>query len=111
EAMTLADRIAVLNRGELEQVGAPGDLYARPDNLFVARFLGTPEMNVIEGEIAGGRFVPAAGGALSVDAPGCPEGPATLGVRAEDILAGPAAGAAGEAPGPAGEAPGPAPAG
>src|SRR5205823_952525 len=47
EAMTLADRIAVLNKGTLQQVGPPAELYARPANLFVARFLGTPEMNIL----------------------------------------------------------------
>ena len=46
EAMTLADRIAVLNGGALKQVGPPAELYTRPANLFVARFIGTPEMNV-----------------------------------------------------------------
>ncbi|HZS36466.1 MAG TPA: ABC transporter ATP-binding protein [Polyangia bacterium] len=48
EAMTLADRIAVLQAGRLEQVGAPDELYQRPANLFVARFIGTPEMNVLD---------------------------------------------------------------
>jgi multiple sugar transport system ATP-binding protein len=47
EAMTLADRIAVLNGGVLQQVGPPDELYARPANLFVARFIGMPEMNVL----------------------------------------------------------------
>ena len=52
EAMTLADRIAVLNAGALMQVGAPAELYTRPANLFVARFIGTPEMNVIDARAA-----------------------------------------------------------
>ena len=52
EAMTLADRIAVLNKGALLQVGPPSELYARPATLFVARFLGTPEMNVLDVEPA-----------------------------------------------------------
>jgi multiple sugar transport system ATP-binding protein len=52
EAMTLADRIVVLNAGRVEQVGAPLDLYHRPANLFVAGFLGSPQMNFIKGEIA-----------------------------------------------------------
>jgi len=47
EAMTLADRIVVLNAGRIEQVGAPMDLYRRPDNLFVATFIGSPRMNVL----------------------------------------------------------------
>ena len=52
EAMTLADRIAVLEKGVLQQVGPPSELYDRPTNLFVARFLGTPEMNVVAAEAA-----------------------------------------------------------
>jgi ABC-type sugar transport system ATPase subunit len=75
EAMTLADRIAVLNRGAIEQLGAPDELYRRPVTLFVARFLGTPEMNVLDA-----RAAVAAGlaGAL-------PPETAHVGVRAEGV--------------------------
>lgn len=52
EAMTMADRIVLLNHGHIEQVGAPLDLYDRPANLFVARFIGSPAMNLFEGVIA-----------------------------------------------------------
>jgi multiple sugar transport system ATP-binding protein len=52
EAMTLADRIVVLREGRVEQMGAPLDLYDRPANLFVAGFIGSPAMNVLDGEIA-----------------------------------------------------------
>ncbi|HXV01601.1 MAG TPA: sn-glycerol-3-phosphate ABC transporter ATP-binding protein UgpC [Caulobacteraceae bacterium] len=56
EAMTLADRIVVLNEGRIEQVGAPLDLYRRPDNLFVAGFIGSPKMNLLAAELVeGGR--------------------------------------------------------
>jgi ABC-type sugar transport system ATPase subunit len=48
EAMTLADRIVVLSKGALQQVGPPAELYDTPENLFVARFIGTPEMNVLD---------------------------------------------------------------
>jgi ABC-type sugar transport system ATPase subunit len=48
EAMTLGQRIAILNEGRLEQIGPPQSLYDRPASLFVARFLGTPPMNVVE---------------------------------------------------------------
>ncbi len=51
EAMTLATRIVVLNGGDIEQVGAPLDLYQRPENEFVARFIGSPAMNFFDGEI------------------------------------------------------------
>jgi multiple sugar transport system ATP-binding protein len=49
EAMTMADRIAVMNDGRVEQLGAPLELYDRPANLFVAQFIGSPAMNVFEG--------------------------------------------------------------
>jgi alpha-glucoside transport system ATP-binding protein len=52
EAMTLADRIVVLSAGRIEQVGSPMELYDRPANLFVARFIGSPAMNVLKGRIA-----------------------------------------------------------
>ena len=48
EAMTLADRIVVINEGKIIQVGTPKELYNRPKNLFVAKFIGTPKMNVLE---------------------------------------------------------------
>ncbi len=52
EAMTLANRIVVLRAGRIEQVGAPLELYNRPDNLFVATFIGSPKMNVVEADVA-----------------------------------------------------------
>jgi multiple sugar transport system ATP-binding protein len=52
EAMTMADRIVVLNRGVIEQVGSPLELYNRPDSLFVAGFIGSPRMNFISGAAA-----------------------------------------------------------
>ncbi len=52
EAMTMADRIVVLNRGNIEQVGSPLELYNKPDSLFVAGFIGSPKMNLIDGAIA-----------------------------------------------------------
>lgn len=54
EAMTMADRIVVMNGGRIEQVGAPRKLYGDPDNLFVAGFIGTPEINRFSGRIADG---------------------------------------------------------
>jgi multiple sugar transport system ATP-binding protein len=53
EALTLGDRIAVMRAGILQQVGSPADLYAHPDNLFVAGFIGSPSMNFLPGEIDG----------------------------------------------------------
>ncbi|MCD7058820.1 ABC transporter ATP-binding protein [Pelagibacterium xiamenense] len=54
EAMTLADRIVVMNAGRIEQIGTPMELYNRPDNLFVAGFIGSPQMNFIPAEALGG---------------------------------------------------------
>jgi multiple sugar transport system ATP-binding protein len=56
EAMTLADRVVVLNGGHIEQIGRPMELYRRPENLFVAGFIGSPAMNFVE---AAGRLTPA----------------------------------------------------
>ncbi|MEQ3626252.1 MAG: ABC transporter ATP-binding protein [Celeribacter sp.] len=52
EAMTMADKIVVLNKGVIEQVGSPMELYENPSNLFVARFIGSPMMNIVDGEAA-----------------------------------------------------------
>ncbi|HTN60962.1 MAG TPA: sn-glycerol-3-phosphate ABC transporter ATP-binding protein UgpC [Devosia sp.] len=54
EAMTLADTVVVLNRGRIEQAGAPMDLYRTPANLFVAGFIGSPSMNFVEADIVAG---------------------------------------------------------
>ncbi len=92
EAMTLADRIVVLNAGLIEQVGSPMELYHRPANLFVARFIGSPAMNIlpvtIEG-VNGEAHVRAEGGEAVRVTTRIPAGskgrPATLGVRPEDL--------------------------
>src|SRR4029453_14719213 len=52
EAMTLGQRIAVLRAGRMEQVASPSDLYEQPANTFVARFIGSPPMNLLEGRVA-----------------------------------------------------------
>ncbi|MBV8097274.1 MAG: sn-glycerol-3-phosphate ABC transporter ATP-binding protein UgpC, partial [Acetobacteraceae bacterium] len=56
EAMTMADKIVVMNSGNVEQIGAPLELYDRPANLFVAGFIGSPAMNFLKGTIEGGAF-------------------------------------------------------
>jgi len=57
EAMTMADRIALLEKGQLQQVGPPEELYNSPANLFVAGFIGTPPMNFLEAEVTDGELV------------------------------------------------------
>ncbi len=81
EAMTLADRVVVLNGGIVQQVGTPTEIYDRPANTFVASFIGTPAMNLLDGQIRAGCFT-----SENVSIPGlnAPDGPATLGFRAED---------------------------
>jgi multiple sugar transport system ATP-binding protein len=69
EAMTLSTSIAVMSRGELQQVAPPDVIYARPANSFVARFIGSPSMTMFRGTVSGGRIVLAGSGAsLSVPA-------------------------------------------
>ena len=81
EAMTLADRVVVMNKGVVQQVGTPTDIYDMPANTFVAGFIGSPAMNLMEGQLKGGTF-----SAENVSIPGLsgPDGPVTLGFRAED---------------------------
>ena len=55
EAMTMADKIVVLNKGRIEQVGRPLDLYDQPRNRFVAGFIGSPKMNFLAGSVVGGH--------------------------------------------------------
>jgi sn-glycerol 3-phosphate transport system ATP-binding protein len=62
EAMTLGDRLMVLNAGVVEQIGAPFEVYSRPASLFVAEFIGSPAMNLLDGEIDGGGRTVAFGG-------------------------------------------------
>ena len=62
EAMTMGHRIAVMNAGRLQQVGTPLEVYERPENLFVASFIGTPPMNFVQATVAGGGATLAASG-------------------------------------------------
>ncbi|MGK5035011.1 ABC transporter ATP-binding protein [Janthinobacterium sp. LB3P118] len=102
EAMTLADRIVVLNAGRIEQVGAPLQLYHHPANLFVAGFLGSPRMNFLKGKVhsyADGVATIAtnAGGLLqaALQQPLASGTPVTIGARPEHVQAcAPGAGAA-----------------
>ena len=61
EAMALGHRIAILNKGRLEQLGAPLEVYERPATLFAARFIGSPPMNLIEAEVTNGALTAAGG--------------------------------------------------
>ena len=91
EAMTMAERIVVMNLGRVEQVGRPLDLYDRPANLFVAGFIGSPAMNFIEASVAAGSDTPAATAADGTTLPLPPSAPIgggrplVYGVRPEDL--------------------------
>ncbi|MEN3150473.1 sn-glycerol-3-phosphate ABC transporter ATP-binding protein UgpC [Neorhizobium sp. IRAMC:178] len=84
EAMTLADRLVVLNGGQIEQIGAPLEVYHAPASTFVASFIGSPAMNLVKGELHGDKLAigPAMIG-LNGFAP--TSGAVTVGVRAEDL--------------------------
>jgi len=82
EAMTLADRVVVMNKGVVQQIGTPKDIYDRPANTFVAGFIGSPAMNLVPGTLQGGVFT---GENIRVEGvTGAGDGPVTLGFRAED---------------------------
>jgi multiple sugar transport system ATP-binding protein len=83
EAMTLADRVIIMEAGEIRQIGTPDQIYDDPNNLFVAGFLGSPPMNFIPGDIGEGVFRT---GNASIEARGIAGvKEAQLGIRAEDI--------------------------
>jgi multiple sugar transport system ATP-binding protein len=84
EAMTMADRIAVMNEGRIEQLGEPLELYDRPQNLFVAQFIGSPAMNVFEGVFQDGA-VHAFGARWPVSAPASDGQAVKYGVRPEHL--------------------------
>ena len=94
EAMTLADRIVVMRAGRIEQIGTPAELYKNPDNRFVAGFIGSPQMNFLDGEIVddggktqlrldGGALIALPDRAKGVHA----KGKVTLGIRPEHLAA------------------------
>jgi multiple sugar transport system ATP-binding protein len=82
EAMTLADRVAVMSHGKLQQIGAPLDIYNMPRNTFVAGFLGSPAMNLVACEAQAGRISHPA---FTLSIPGLADGKLTLGQRPEDM--------------------------
>ncbi len=110
EAMTLATRMAVMRGGAIQQFGTPAEVYARPANLFVATFLGTPAMNLVNGtleqrdgalhfcteqwrlDVSNYAFVDRSGESQPQSQPQSPPRPCVLGVRAEDVRIGPTQG-------------------
>ncbi len=84
EAMSISDRIAVMRDGVLMQLGKPQEVYDNPESLFVARFLGTPPINVFEGQVRGERLY--IGDEAVLEAGGVPDQPVWVGIRPEGFL-------------------------
>ena len=83
EAMTLADQVVVMNAGRIEQIGSPLAVYHQPASVFVAQFMGSPSMNLMEGDMTDGVIRTTN---FSVQVPGIAgSGPVWLGLRAEDV--------------------------
>jgi len=98
EAMTLGDRVAVMRAGQLQQVGSPAELYAQPDNLFVAGFIGSPAMNFMTGRVEGDTVkLPFADVKLAGERPDVEQGrPVIVGIRPESFEDAALVGEAGE---------------
>ncbi|MDO9095637.1 MAG: sn-glycerol-3-phosphate import ATP-binding protein UgpC [Rubrivivax sp.] len=82
EAMTLAQRMIVMNAGRIEQIGTPEQVYGQPESTFVASFIGSPPMNLMKGQADGSRFT-TGGQTLTLPAPAPRAGELLLGVRPE----------------------------
>ena len=87
EAMSISDRIVVMDRGVIQQTGKPQQVYDDPDNLFVAKFLGTPPINVFDGRVRGERLYIGDEAVLPV--PGIADQDVTAAIRPEGFLPGP----------------------
>ena len=84
EAMSISDRIVVMKAGVVQQTGKPQEVYDDPVNLFVAKFLGTPPINVFQGKIKNGKV--CIGDAAVLDAPGQKDRDVFVGIRPEGFL-------------------------
>ena len=84
EAMSISDVIVVMKLGVVQQVGKPQEVYDNPTNLFVAKFLGTPPINVFEGEVKAGKLY--LNGAAVLDVPGIEDRPVFVGIRPEGFI-------------------------
>ncbi len=84
EAMSISDLIVVMKQGRVQQIGKPQQVYDDPVNLFVAQFLGTPPINVFDGEVKSQKLY--IGGAAVLDTPGVKDQKVTVGIRPEGFL-------------------------
>src|SRR5207253_754030 len=85
EALTLADRVVVLDAGKIQQIGSPDELYCHPQNVFVASFIGSPAMNLFDTEISEGKFQL---GSNTIDTALHFSGAARIGIRPDAIRVG-----------------------
>ena len=85
EAMTLAHRLVVLNKGSIEQIGTPLEVYHNPASTFVASFIGSPAMNLLPGHLEGDQLT-LSNAVLKLTGAVPPAGPVTVGMRPEDIF-------------------------
>jgi len=85
EAMTMGTRICIMNHGRVVQIGAPLEVYRNPADTFVARFLGSPPMNLMPGRVAPGGAVTVGEAVLEIDIEGRPGEEVTVGIRPEDL--------------------------
>jgi len=83
EAMSISDLIIVMKDGVVQQIGKPQEVYNDPVNLFVAKFLGTPPINVFDGKVSGGKLYIADAAVMDMDAP---DGEVTVGIRPEGFV-------------------------
>ncbi|MBX2879995.1 MAG: sn-glycerol-3-phosphate ABC transporter ATP-binding protein UgpC [Granulosicoccus sp.] len=85
EAMTMADRMIVMNAGVAEQIGSPLEVYERPQTLFTSQFIGSPAMNILDGRIDAGRLTLSNGASLAVNS--STTGAVKIGIRPEHLVA------------------------
>ena len=85
EAMTMADRIIVLNQGRIEQIGTPAEIYHRPSSTFVASFMGAPPINLIHAQCRDDRVVTNCNTVVAISPI---SGPVTVGIQPEDVKIG-----------------------
>ncbi len=84
EAMTLSDRMVVMREGKFAQVGTPAEVYEKPNSIFVATFVGSPKMNILEGVLADNVFLSAMG--VQWPLPSEHSGDVLVGLRPEDLI-------------------------
>ncbi|HEV2515435.1 MAG TPA: sn-glycerol-3-phosphate ABC transporter ATP-binding protein UgpC [Devosia sp.] len=86
EAMTMADKIVVMREGRILQVGTPTELYESPVDIFTARFIGSPSMNLLAGKVQSGKLSVANATASGLEATKTPDGAVIVGIRPHDFL-------------------------